>query len=404
MEAYLLKSSVALAVFYVLYRFVLFHRFTHQTKRAVGLFVVCFCTLLPLFPPLNLQQTLDVPPNMSSFLAKGSEIATDTVQFSETKTNIFLIVYQTGFILFGLRFFYGFSSLFLLLRKATFSKKWGFTIAKVNQSISPFSFFNMLFLGKEEACEPIIFHEQYHRDQFHSFDVIFLEAINVLFWFNPFMWLIKKDIKASHEFLADGFVINKGIDPLEYQDLLFKARTGVLYTSVNYLSNQTGLKQRFNVMKKSKINPKTNFFSLSVVLIAVLITISISSYSQEDMLTSSSRLKVIVLTEKGEVPLKEGISENTEHLILKIIPNDEKIATRVTKAELTLVSGGKGRASALFEEKFELEPIRSAMKKNAQLVIEILEYQTKDEHNVVSTITKENEAFNATRFINISIR
>ena len=79
---------------------------------------------------------------------------------------------------------------------------------------TPFSFFKWLFwnnkieLNSEEG-QQIFRHELFHIEQKHSWDIIFMEMISIVFWINPFFYLIKKEIKTIHEFFADEFATNR---------------------------------------------------------------------------------------------------------------------------------------------------------------------------------------------------
>ena len=384
MEAYLIKSNIAIVLFYILYRFILFYKINHQTKRFVGLFILLFCSFLPLFPTFKVQK-VKVPAGVESIIESGAQWSAAIGQRQEEETSIFLIIYFSGLLFFGLQFIYSLCTLLWLSYRSNAQKKWHFRVVQVSKNISPFSFFGTLFIHKNDVPhDAIILHEQVHKNQLHSLDVLFLEVLSLVFWFNPFVWLFKRDIKASHEFLADQSVIEKGHSRLEYQNLLFKARTGVIYNPSNHLSNQIGLKQRFNVMNKSKINSKTNFFGLSVACVAMLIAVSISSFSPAEIMNSSTNLDIRIFTEDG-VEVNDRLSRDTETLLLKIVPEDEKTSTRITKAEITLVSGGLGRGSVQFAEEINLRPLLQMMQETSTLVIEIKEYQTKDQNGNIET-------------------
>ena len=78
----------------------------------------------------------------------------------------------------------------------------------VDDAIQSFSFFNLIVINKSQAGssakEHILAHEQAHSRQGHSFDVLFMEIIKVIQWFNPFIWMITHDCKQNLEFLAKG--------------------------------------------------------------------------------------------------------------------------------------------------------------------------------------------------------
>jgi TonB family protein len=97
-------------------------------------------------------------------------------------------------------------------------------IYKTAEPGTPFSFFKRIFWDPEldisnTKGQQIFRHEMYHVRQKHSVDILLMELMTILFWFNPFFYLAKKESKATHEFLADQYAIS-GNDKFEYAELL----------------------------------------------------------------------------------------------------------------------------------------------------------------------------------------
>ena len=95
----------------------------------------------------------------------------------------------------------------------------------LKQLINPHTFFNYIFLNKtkfENRALPkeVILHEETHAKQKHSLDILFIELLQIVFWFQPLIWLYKTRIKLNHEFLADQAVIDNGFEPANYQNTL----------------------------------------------------------------------------------------------------------------------------------------------------------------------------------------
>ncbi|WP_436514390.1 M56 family metallopeptidase [Ekhidna sp. To15] len=399
MESYLLQSSVALAGFYLLYRLLIIRENNQQMKRFMGLLIALFCSSFLLMPSFQTKLEKEFPVVVQDALISVDSFQS-TLEFTPPEgTSIWQIIYFIGVGIFALRFLIGLGGIIRLLLASDISRKWGFYLVETKASISPFSFFNFLFIKKEEVekpgLEPIIHHEQYHKDQLHSVDAILLEVLTILFWFNPFIWLLQRDIKASHEFLADDYVITgKGFDKRIYQDLLFEARTGVSFKSVNYLSNQTSLKQRFNMMEKRKTHSKTSFIRAGIVLAAMAISLFTTAFSSTYQ-AGDSQLNIQIYTANGLVNLDEGIPKDTDKLYVRMLPSEgEDLKLRVTKTELTLVVGGMGRGQLKGGEVIDLAAARIATaEEKSTLLLEIKEYQTMNSENIVSTIIPEESVF-----------
>ena len=99
----------------------------------------------------------------------------------------------------------------------------------------------------------ILTHEQEHIRLHHSYDLILLELVKTLQWFNPFVWFLASNLKYVHEYEADEAVINQGIDAKQYQQLLVtKAVGNRLQPFANNL-RRGSLKKRIIMMHQKKL-------------------------------------------------------------------------------------------------------------------------------------------------------
>lgn len=119
---------------------------------------------------------------------------------------------------------------------------------------SAFSFFNLLFIPANAAGkETILKHEMVHIRQRHSLDILFFEIIQILNWFNPVSYLIKKDIKLLHEYIADELTTNEEIQKHDYALFLIRNSFGAETKQLsNQIFNPSILKQRINMLNKEK--------------------------------------------------------------------------------------------------------------------------------------------------------
>ncbi len=160
--------------------------------------------------------------------------------------------------------------LFRLLKLAQFLNKSSkethenTSIYVLSQEDTAFSFFSFIFISRnlleEKSASSIIMHEKAHSKKLHSLDIVIAECMKILFWFNPFTWLIKRSLCEIHEFEADRSVVKKGISITEYQNLLmnYSLQTMNAYTSgfskilikrrlINL--NHLKIKERKNIMR-----------------------------------------------------------------------------------------------------------------------------------------------------------
>lgn len=166
-----------------------------------------------------------------------------------------------------------------LVRKSEKIDKEGFTLVKINQNVSPFSFFHYLFASKqdvenEKIQSEIFYHEFAHIKQKHTWDVVFVEFLMIFFWFNPFLYTYRKSIRTNHEFLADEEVLNHHFDTTAYQHLLLEKIPVKSQTSLSSSFNYLVTKKRLIMMTKQTSKLKTTalkFFSIPLLAAVMLV-------------------------------------------------------------------------------------------------------------------------------------
>lgn len=156
----------------------------------------------------------------------------------------------------------------------------GNTIIIRGGDFAPYSFFHVIVISVsdyEHLREPILAHEQAHIRLGHSWDLLLLEAVKAIQWFNPFVYLLGRDLKAVHEYEADNAVLNLGIDAKTYQLLLVtKAVGNRLQTLGNNLSHHS-LKKRITMMHKNSSN---RWLMTKAVVLPALMALAIVAFAK----------------------------------------------------------------------------------------------------------------------------
>ena len=149
----------------------------------------------------------------------------------------------------------------------------GNTIVLTDCATSPFCLFHYIVMSRDDYANNrsyILTHEQEHIHLRHYIDLIILQFATIIQWFNPFVWLIGKNLKAIHEFEVDEAVLNKGIDATQYQKfLVIKAVGNRLQPFANNL-NKESLKRRIIMMNQKKSNRWMMLKALFVIPVATL--------------------------------------------------------------------------------------------------------------------------------------
>lgn len=189
-----------------------------------------------------------------------------------------LLLYAIGVGVFLARFIFHMVKLYFVGKKFRITRINGIRIVSVDKDFPPFSFLNYIFINDKKLSEHnmrrIIAHEIIHINQYHTFDILFIELITVLQWFNPFVWLYKKSLQETHEFLADYGVIAQGFSAAKYQLLIFEQHVGVkLFEFVNNFK-QSQIKRRITMMSKIKSRGAAKMKLLLVVPMAAFLLLA----------------------------------------------------------------------------------------------------------------------------------
>jgi beta-lactamase regulating signal transducer with metallopeptidase domain len=308
MESYFIKSCFSLVVLYALYRVVLRYELDHQLNRVMGVVCILFSIVVPFVPVYHVAPS-DQFPGVYAVVAGTADLQETVAASLPMRTfDIVLILYILGAAVCLFRCVFGLITLLRLYNRSPRRRQWGFIVVSLPRPISPFTFFNVLFIGNDHIPdserETMLTHERVHRDQYHSVDTIFLEAVSVIFWFNPVVWLFKRDIRAEHEYYADACVLEDGVSPEDYQYLLFKARTGIQIEFGNYLSNKTSLIQRFTMMTKVRSNPTRSYWRVSLYLMLMSVIVFLGAFSGR----RESQVDKIAVYEQGEAAMYQTLA------------------------------------------------------------------------------------------------
>jgi TonB family protein len=268
----LLQSSLSIAAIYLVYHIFLRKDTFFKTNRFYLITAILFSLLIPfldlsrLFGPI--EKTYFVLLDPIIIYPEGVQATLDN---NPSIFQIVMAIYFTGVIIFLFRFLFQLVQLALLIRRYGISKRQGMRFVFTDKTFSPFSFFNIVFMNRSDLesidTQKIIAHEKVHIQQWHSLDLMLLEIITIIQWFNPFIWMYRHAVKTLHEYLADEGVLYSGVDVKVYSALLFSQSTGI---QVNDLANNFSkslLKRRFIMMTKSRTQ---KFARLKLMLVLPL--------------------------------------------------------------------------------------------------------------------------------------
>ena len=254
------KVAVALLVFYLFYRFLLkketFHRFNRivLVGTAVLSFLLPLC-IITIHKPMEMAAPLVTEPAMVAELPE-QELA-PLVQVSEPWWHVALtILFWAGVAFVLARVLISILSILRIIRQGEpVRDEDGCRILVTEQEIDPFSWMKYIVLSRKDweiPHESILAHEKAHIAYAHSIEILLVDVLSALQWFNPAIWMLRADRKELHEYEADDAVLRAGADLREYQYLLIRKAVSKSGYSVANSFNHSILKNRITMMSKSR--------------------------------------------------------------------------------------------------------------------------------------------------------
>lgn len=260
--AYLLKVNVAFVLFYAFYRLFFYKDTFFKLRRAI---LLAFFGLALFYPLLNIQDWVRQQEPIADVIYMYSAMLPEATAKADAAASVDWygwLLGSLGFIYWGIvaflcgRFLVQLSSILWLAHTSERVVIHETPVYALRKAAGPFSFFRMVFLHPEshsdKETDEILTHECTHVSQWHSIDVILSEMMCMACWFNPFVWLLKREVRHNLEYLVDNTVIQSGYDSKSYQyhllGLAHHQSVTTLYNSFNVLH----LKNRIMMMNKKR--------------------------------------------------------------------------------------------------------------------------------------------------------
>lgn len=193
-----------------------------------------------------------------------------------------IVSYLAGVSFFMVFFIYKLLILRRLRKEATITSINGFTIFILKNSSDAFSFNQSIYLGDQlnETQKPqIITHELVHVKERHTLDLVGLELLKIIFWFNPFLYLYRSRLYTLHEYIADTKSVALLGKKAYYQQLLNTVFDTENIQFINQFFNYSLIKKRILMLQKSKSNRilRLKYVVLFPIIATMLLYISCSS-------------------------------------------------------------------------------------------------------------------------------
>jgi len=338
MTDFLIKSTLSLIVLISVYFLILENEKMAVFNRFYLLFSILFSFSLPFITIEVLEATSNALLQETVFKPENAIIAVadDTVNYFEI---ILWILYGIGTAFFLIRFVKNINNITSRIKRNPIVEYNNSKLVLVNEKTLPHTFLNKIFINKEDyetrnIEDELYTHELTHVTQKHTLDILFIEIIKCVFWFNPILIFYKKAIQLNHEFLADEKVVNSYNNIPVYQRLLLskanEKQPYYLASNLNYLVTKKRLimmskktKKTIAILKKVALTP---------IIAGLIFFLCVKSVAQEKEKTTQN---------KDAVPNPKEVIGYFDNTTFKIINNEGVVISEKKFKNLTSEEKGK---------------------------------------------------------------
>lgn len=338
MMLYVIKAAITLALLYSCFFIFLSKETFHRFNRCMLVGIMLVSLVMPMFHfttehPTTLNEEVYIVQN---YIEHDTTPIIVTAQQPRGITWIQALtwIYMAGVVLMLILTLVQATSLIRFMSSGVrHTDTQGNTVILHNNDVPPFSIFRYIVMSVkdyESSRQYILTHEQEHIRLGHTYDLLLLQGMKTLMWFNPFIWFLSRDLKAVHEYEADQAVINQGIDAKSYQQLLVMKVVGNRLQPFTNNLNHGSLKKRIVMMYQKPSNRWLMLKALCAIPVAAL-TINtfatpIETDPVEDMVKTLETTNVPAFNEvKEALPSPKTAEEASEEKPFAITTDSNNI-------------------------------------------------------------------------------
>ena len=280
---YLLKASAVIAIFYICYNLFLQRETFFQSNRwflLLGL-ITAFCIPFIVIPVYIEQTTTPIQDFIltENYLVSISEKSISMIE-------IFATLYFIGVTFFFIKFIIQLYSLGKVLINNKKEKNNQFIFIETTCDLTPFSFLKWIVFNpsqfNETELKQILTHEKVHAYQLHSIDILISQLATIILWFNPFIWLYKKNLQQNLEFIADNTAHHKANCKKSYQHLLLKTSLSNHQLALTNNFYNSLIKKRIVMLHKNR-SKNRNLWKFTLIL--PVLALFLISFNTKEIIT-----------------------------------------------------------------------------------------------------------------------
>ncbi|HKL33079.1 MAG TPA: M56 family metallopeptidase [Tangfeifania sp.] len=294
---YLIKSTISLSLLYLLFKVFMQNDKTLVLNRFLLLGILLISAVIPLLnfqffqtegPVKHVEIIREFISAPITFSPESPAATASVSQAEESETNYWLLIYGAAVLILIIRLFMSVVKVLQLIRNAEKQKLRNIVLAVVKEMIQPFTFLNHVVLSVKDLNEnknSIVAHEQAHIKQLHAIDLAVCEVFTLLHFFNPLMWLLRRDLKLIHEYQADQAVLNKGIDAQQYQLLVIQKAVGERRFALANSFSQKPILKRIKMMKKNR----KRWTQIKLLLFVPILLLLLQAFARPDLISNPDK-------------------------------------------------------------------------------------------------------------------
>ena len=314
---YIIKVSLTLNAFYLFYKLLCSRDTWHRANRCLLLSILALSAVVPYmhidFGVAAAEANVAFEEMTLAFettsVADGIEVEATTpslwqrIPWGKIPWRSLLVsIYVIGLAVYFVRFVGGLCSIAqLILRNKHHQLPDGTILVTHAKNYSAFSWMSYIIVSEHDLRDNrdiILAHERAHIRLGHSWDLLFVQLCATMQWFNPAVWLLKRELEAIHEYEADSDTLRQGFDARQYQLRLFEAAAGVKYSSFTNNFTNCSTKKRIIMMMKKQTSPWALLKALYVLPVAFAAVAVISCTSPKEKKGDGKLSDVMVLDNK----------------------------------------------------------------------------------------------------------
>ncbi|MES2807804.1 MAG: M56 family metallopeptidase, partial [Bacteroidota bacterium] len=303
---YIAEANLYLVVFYLAYCLFLSKETHYQLNRG---YLLTICMAAFTIPVIQLGFLMPV-----QYLVLDDAPLAAVAAPAFTWADALFYLYIAGVVFFAARFVLKLYQLKKLIGSNTVTKAGNYTLVSLPGADTAFSFFNYLFVGSKTDGQALITrHELVHIRQKHSVDIVFVELIQIISWFNPAVYLLQNSLKTVHEYVADEQTAATETDTIAYATYLLNNAYGISGPAMTHsFFNYNLLKKRITMLhqKRSGNLARLKYLIAAPLCMGLLYQSTFGFDKTYGLINIAPKAPVIVQANTDTVPAKPRTNQN----------------------------------------------------------------------------------------------